>query len=771
MVEAVSAGANLSEDVSLNPSASGEPGSSGPEATKRAHVRRGGERLTPSSRPYVVDIADLRGRSLPPVILVLACSSIIAAWLYLPGLDFRWRQFLICLIAFVFAAVAWRLRRLGVATAVWLVVSAYALAVASVLLRLSVVPLLALEFSIVLAVASAWPWAPLLASLGASMSYLALNGWLLPQPGIASALYFYLLTGAVLCLSMHSTHQILRWSWERHVQAHRLAEQLRDRQQQLNSTVQALDLAYRLLQRTSHELSVARQEAEEARRLKEQFAANISHELRTPLNIILGFSEMMYMSPHIYGDMEWTPPLRRDISQVYAASQHLLQLVDDVLDLSRLNAEVMPLRKQLCDLNQLVREAVSTARDLVRGRELALETDLDITLPQLYIDETRIREVILNLLNNAIRFTEAGKITVRTWRREQDVLISVQDTGVGIGEEELERIFDEFYQADALSRQHGGTGLGLAISKRFVQMHNGRIWAESELGKGATFYVSLPLGEVPAISRLRTSRPLPTPRNPYGDSIVLLGQQPDVVRLLQRHLGDVEVLQAGTWEQAKEMAMARHCRAIVRNFSLMEAKEFLGSAVPHDLPAGMPVLFSSIPSASWRAELMGVYGSLQKPVRAEDVIALLRAIGKGSQGGDRSTEAKSRAVHDVLIIDDDRGFVQMLARLLGSSAEGYRVRWAYSGQEGLEEMRRSRPDALILDLVMPDLTGTAVLAAMRAEGLSAIPTIVITALDMEEDLGGFPVGCVGLAQRQGWGVDDTIAALRGLLERAKPAYD
>ena len=706
-----------------------------------------------------IDLENLRERVGFPVTLLLMVTGGVGAWLHLPGPDFPWRLFLFFALIGLAGAIAWRLQRAShIASGATLVASAYAVALPAALWLPPPAPTLVFQASVVLASTLVWPWAPLVAAAGASASHWAMHIWLEPQPQLGMALLAYWLTAAFLFFSMNSSFQVLLWSWERHSQAQKLSEQLRDRQGQLNRTIKALDLAYRLLQRTNHELAIAREEADEARHLKEQFAASISHELRTPLNLILGFSEMMYMSPHVYGEVNWTPPLRRDVAQIYSASRHLSQLVDDVLDLSRLNAERMPLRKQLTDLNLVVREAVATVKDLVRDQPISIQLRLDEAIPRMLLDATRLRQVVLNLLNNAIRFTDAGTVMVSTERQNQEVLLSVQDTGVGIPEAELESIFDEFYQSSAASaRPSSGMGLGLAISKRFVQMHDGRIWAESTEGQGSTFCVALPLdSQRPAASRLRVSRPLPTPENPYPDSIRLAGDHQDLARLLERHLDGYTVLAAADEDQAKQLAEEHHPRAIVRNLSLATVRRFLAELPSPEAEPAAPVLFTAIPCNAWRAEILHVCGSLQKPVHKEELLRLLQRLGP---------------VENVLVVDDDRGFVQMVSRMLGSADGGYRVSWAYSADEGLEAMRKQRPDVVLLDLLMPGVDGKVFLARMRAdENLRDVPVVVVTAMDVEEDLSAPVVGLVGMAQRQGWGVGDSLATLQALLERARPRY-
>ncbi|MHB0878975.1 MAG: ATP-binding protein, partial [Anaerolineae bacterium] len=510
----------------------------------------------------------------------------------------------------------------------------------------------------------------------------------------------------------------------------------------------------------------ARQEAEEARHLKEQFAANISHELRTPLNLILGFSEMMYLSPHVYGDADWSPALRSDIAQVYSASRHLSQLVDDVLDLSRLDAERMPLHRELTSLESVVGEAVATARELTRDHGIELKVELDEAIPRLFIDATRIRQVLLNLLHNAIRFTDEGEIVVRSRRREADVIVSVADSGVGIAATELQSIFEEFYQAEsAAARPHKGMGLGLAIAKRFVSMHGGRIWAESALGQGSTFYISLPLdGSRPVASRLRTSLAAPLPPNPYAESIVLLGAGRDLARLFERHLGDGDqgyrVLLAESTEEAGRLVAEHHPRAVIRNLSLAGMREINAELMPRRLPPEVPFLYTAVPCTAWRAEMLGVHASLQKPVERSELLALLRGLP---------------GVSDVLVVDDDLGFAKVMARMLESiGAElgrAMRVRTAFDGTEGLEQMRLQPPGLLFLDLRMPEPGGRAVLEAMHADArLAAVPVVVVTAGDIDEEADGLEAGFIALSQRQNWKLGDSLKAIGALLDLTKPRY-
>ena len=355
------------------------------------------------------------------------------------------------------------------------------------------------------------PWLPLLAlpiiflsallaagaDVGATLAVVAGMAWLTfgaRRSYDLVDLSAALLLGIVLArLVAHTFHEALQWAWSMQERADGLLEQTRAHRAELARALKALELAYALQTRTQQELIYARKQAEEARRTKERFAANISHELRTPLNLIMGFSELMALSPEVYGPMTWPPAMRHDVQQIYRSSSHLLAMIDDILDLSRFEIVGLSLHKEPTVLETLVRDTVDITRELFRERPVRLEVAIEPDLPALDVDRTRIRQVLLNLLNNAHRFTELGSVTISARRLGGEVIVSVKDTGPGIPAEKRDLIFDEFYQVDvSLRRNHGGAGLGLAICKRFVEVHGGRIWVESQDGAGATFSLCCP---------------------------------------------------------------------------------------------------------------------------------------------------------------------------------------------------------------------------------------------------------------------------------------
>jgi signal transduction histidine kinase/CheY-like chemotaxis protein len=590
--------------------------------------------------------------------------------------------------------------------------------------------------------------AGIVAALAIWLTYIGNRAY--PLPGLLVALAL----GMIMAwLVVRTQYTALGWAWMMQQRADHLLELARDRQGELSNALKSVDTANAILRRTQRELIAARKQAEEARLMKEQFAANVSHELRTPLNIIMGFSEMMYLSPEVYADMPWPASLRQDVYQVYSSSRHLLEMIDDVLDLSRFEMARFTLNKETTPLETLLREAVDIAAGLFRGRPIQLETEICPDLPTLEVDRTRIRQVLLNLLNNAARFTETGKVRVEARQAEGEVLVSISDTGPGIPADKTSLIFDEFYQVDrSLHRKHGGTGLGLAISKRFVEAHDGHIWVESEEGVGSTFTFTLPIpGEYVPLARVRLDHPLELMQEEARVPILVIDPDPAVADLLRRHIEEYEVIQVEDAAQLSEKVLLHHPQAVIYNVPPGENEHLQDFSLP------VPFVECSLPSQSWVANDLAVTACLTKPVTRERLLHEVERLGK---------------VHDVLVVDDDWGFCQLVVRTLEAGSQPYKVRRAYDGAEGLQAMRDRRPDVVLLDLIMPGVDGFEVLEKMRLEpGLANIPVILVTATSYAEDALEQRRGQVVIHRTDGLNPAEVLRCLRAVIGVLKPQYD
>lgn len=297
-------------------------------------------------------------------------------------------------------------------------------------------------------------------------------------------------------LSLRPLLTAVRWSWSSHNQSMNALQQARDYQAQLRQSLQDLTSVNAQLNRLNKLAQSLRQEAEEERQVKEEFVANVSHELRTPINMIIGFCSMILDSPDAYGD-QIPSKLLADLQVVLRNSQHLSSLIDDVLDLSQINAGRMAITKERVSFQEIVDAAITAVQPLFQSKKLSLKVDVEPGLPPIWCDRTRIREVLLNLLSNAGRFTEEGGVAVHAMRENNFLKVGVQDSGPGISENDQQKLFKPFQQADnSIRRRYGGTGLGLNISKRFVELHDGQMWMESILGEGTTIYFQIPIDPI-----------------------------------------------------------------------------------------------------------------------------------------------------------------------------------------------------------------------------------------------------------------------------------
>lgn len=505
-------------------------------------------------------------------------------------------------------------------------------------------------------------------------------------------------------LVIGTVYMALEWESMARQNSDHLLSEIRTHRAQLSETVKSLNLAYELQSRTQAELIRAKKFAEEARRLKERFAANISHELRTPLNLIFGFSQVMYQTPEVYGDIAWPNKLRRDISQIYRNSSHLLDMIDDVLDLSRVESAAFALNVEPTPLQPLLEEVAGIAQDMFQNSAVEFRLDLAPTLPTLDIDRTRVRQVLLNLLNNARRFTETGYVSLSARVATTEVIITVKDTGIGITPEQHRHIFEEFYQADSSLRRRGnGAGLGLTISKKFVEAHEGRIWVESQPGNGATFFVSLPthsyFGRFKEPISADTGSRLP---------LLVLDADPITLQQLQHSLGTFEVIAMISYEKLIASLQQYYPCVILWN-------QLSQGLLTQDVIAqtGVAIIACSLPTRALSMDWPSHVHRLSKPVEVENLTQLLRDYPNARR---------------VLLVDEDAGFVQLLERMIESTMVTCVVEHAYDGESALELIHENTPDLLLLNPMMADLTGFQLLDAIGGdERLKTIPIILLGA--------------------------------------------
>jgi len=289
-------------------------------------------------------------------------------------------------------------------------------------------------------------------------------------------------------------YQITEWALSNYQRERRTNNELFEKRQALQMSLKRSEILGEKLMESNKELEIAYDAAEEAKQFRGQFLANMSHELRTPLNAIIGFSETMLKFPMMYDNQSLPSTYERDLSQIYDSGRQLLHVINDILDLAKVDAGKLEIHMQEVNIGPIVAAVTSTARGLIKGQPIMFEENLPDPLPTVWADESRLRQVLLNLYSNACKYTDEGKITLDVTTDDERIHFKLKDTGIGIAPEFHESIFEEFQQATNAGRDvRSGTGLGLPISKQLLSLMNGSIWLESEVGVGSIFGFSLEL--------------------------------------------------------------------------------------------------------------------------------------------------------------------------------------------------------------------------------------------------------------------------------------
>ncbi|HEY2987645.1 MAG TPA: response regulator [Candidatus Binatia bacterium] len=448
----------------------------------------------------------------------------------------------------------------------------------------------------------------------------------------------------------------------------------------------------------------------------------MSHELRTPLNAIIGYSEMLEEEAKDLGQETFIP----DLHKIHGAGKHLMSLINNILDLSKIEAGKMDLYLESFAIAPMIQEVVATVKPLIEKNANTLQVQCADNLGFMRADLTKVRQLLFNLLSNASKFTEHGTITLDAGRAGVDgdewISFKVRDTGIGMSQEQTGKLFQAFTQADAsTTRKYGGTGLGLAISQKFCHMMGGDITLESSPGEGTTFTIRLPANvaeaaevvshiEEPAITASQVSDGAPT--------VLVIDDDPTVHDLMRRFLGKEGLGMVAARSGEDGIRLARELRPAVITLDVlmpgMDGWAVLTALKADPALSNIPVIMLSIVDEKHMGYALGAADYLTKPIdweRLADILVRYQC---------------TRPPCPVLIVEDDAGMSAMLRRRL--EKEEWTVVEAENGRIGLERMEKSRPELILLDLMMPEMDGFQFLEEVRKrEAWRSIPVIVMTA--------------------------------------------
>jgi CheY-like chemotaxis protein len=493
---------------------------------------------------------------------------------------------------------------------------------------------------------------------------------------------------------------------------------------------------------------------EEANHAKSDFLANMSHELRTPLNSIIGFSEML--KDGVLGELD--AKQRGFVADIFDAGSHLLSLINDILDLSKVEAGMLQLEADAVDVASLLKASTLVVREKALAHRIRLDTRLDPALGTMLADERKLKQIVYNLLSNAVKFTpEGGAVTLFARRcaraevaldetqpgrlialpageTEEFLAITVEDSGVGIAEEHLPKLFEPFTQVDSsVARHHAGTGLGLSLVRRLAELHGGTVGVESRLGAGSRFSVWLPYRAVapaPAAQETRAVPELAAPATLAVPLALVIEEDDSAAELIagQLRAEGFEAIRAATAEEGLVRAAKRRPQLITLDIFLpaMDGWEFMRLLKADPKLADTPVVIISVSEDMARGIALGARRVLQKPFAPEELVAALAGLVDARPNGTHGTPAR------VLVVEDNVKAVELLATAL--QAEGYRVLRAYGGAEAIRVAHSARPDLVILDLMMPEVSGFEVVRALRdSEQTAGIPILVLSAKDLSAE--------------------------------------
>lgn len=479
------------------------------------------------------------------------------------------------------------------------------------------------------------------------------------------------------------------------------------------------------------ELENEKKKTEDANEALKRFVATFSHELRAPLNSIVGFSEILT------ADLESLPKekVHDFMKSINYSGKHLQALINDILDLSKIEAGRMELHVEAYPVSYFVESVQRVLQAPLEQKNITLEFNISADIEQLVVDQTRFKQILVNIISNAVKYSHPNsKITVSIYRVDTEVAVDVKDEGVGIKPEDLGKLFHAFQQAKNSSAVEEGTGLGLVITKKLVELHGGTIWVESEWGKGSTFRFRIPIvipGEVvksaDQLVRIANLHPTTLP-NGEKPLVLIIEDNVQAAQLLQTYLEEAgyntEIARNGIEGLEKAKLLRPHLITLDVILPIKDGWQVLKELKRHSLCKNIPIIIISITDEKKLGFGMGAVEYFVKPVNRQELLEALKKIPIHRSQAQRQPT--------VLVIDDDKASLDLIGLILES--EGYRVLKSYEGKEGLRLALRERPDLIILDIIMPEVSGFNVAYQLKKmPETQNLPVIILTSMDVDEE--------------------------------------